>query len=161
MIMIDCDVKLLYNTSTGTQLPIKYARNGFSCLEDSLKTPWGRHEIVDFIGQDLHQDTVYSARKPIGLWDPNCSHEAITGRIIRLKGLEKGLNLGFDHLGRCVDTYERFVYIHGVPESLFMREDYGSKGCLILSNHNMVVLFDELMQAANRYAKIEVTIKSQ
>jgi hypothetical protein len=70
-----------------------------SCQEDSLGTPWGLHEIVEKIGSQESLGMVFEGRKPIGLTYWQCDDEKrkknlITTRILRLRGMEEGLNSG-------------------------------------------------------------------
>ncbi len=85
-------------------------------------------------------NTVFRARKPAGTLDDQPPEELkknlITSRIMRLRGLEDGINSG-----RGVDTYERCIYIHGTN-----REDKigtpNSHGCILLSRADVAELFD-------------------
>ena len=57
-------------------------------------------------------------------------------RILRLKGLELGINLGSP-----VDSFDRYIYIHGTNHE----ERLGfpaSSGCLQMSNNDIMELFD-------------------
>lgn len=128
-------VEALYEVSTSLRPP--------SNVQDSLGTPRGLHEIAERIGGDQPVGMVFKARRPTGyhyseqLDDGNL----ITSRILWLRGLEPGLNSGEDVRGHCVDTYRRYVYIHGTN-----REDKvgapWSAGCILLRNADMVSLHD-------------------
>lgn len=64
----------------------------------------------------------------------------ITTRILRLRGLEPGLNAGNTAEGTLCDTYKRMVYIHGTNHE----EQVGtaaSKGCIELTNDAIVDLY--------------------
>lgn len=66
----------------------------------------------------------------------------VTTRILRLRGLEPGRNAG-----PGVDTYNRYVYIHGTcrperfPENL-------SAGCLTLLDDDLIALYDAVPEGA-------------
>lgn len=60
----------------------------------------------------------------------------ILTRILWLSGLERGLN----RLGE-VDTMQRYVYIHGSPDTVPMGIP-GSKGCIRMRNSDIIELFD-------------------
>lgn len=66
----------------------------------------------------------------------------VTTRILRLRGLEPGQNAG-----PGVDTFDRFVYIHGTchperfPENL-------SAGCVILLDDDLIALFDAVPEGS-------------
>ena len=62
--------------------------------------------------------------------------DVITTRILRLKGLEKNINLGGN-----VDSYLRYIYIHGTAhEDQIGRE--ASHGCIRMLNKDIIELFD-------------------
>ena len=78
---------------------------------------------------------------PIGLTAIECSIEKqsrnlITSRILRLKGLEDGVNRGEE-----VDTYNRYVYIHGTNHESNLGRP-ASSGCLQMSNQCIIELFN-------------------
>ena len=86
---------------------------------------------------------VFESRKPIGLTFWECDKEKrknnlITTRIMRLRGLEEGLNKGPE-----MDSYDRYIYIHGTNHEDRLGKP-ASSGCLQLSNKNMLDLFDEV-----------------
>jgi len=62
----------------------------------------------------------------------------ILTRILRLRGTEAGRNLYGD-----VDSYERFIYIHGTPEDVDLTVP-GSHGCVRLRNEDISDLFDRV-----------------
>ena len=53
-----------------------------------------------------------------------------------LEGQEEGVNKGEE-----VDSYRRFIYIHGTPEEGFIGEQ-ASHGCIRMKNRDIVELFD-------------------
>ena len=62
----------------------------------------------------------------------------ITTRILWLRGLEPGLNRGGD-----VDTYERYVYIHGTNHEDRLGERL-SAGCVLMRNLDILALYDQV-----------------
>jgi lipoprotein-anchoring transpeptidase ErfK/SrfK len=62
----------------------------------------------------------------------------ITSRILWLRGLEPGVNQGDG-----VDTYKRYIYVHGTQ-----REDRIGKpisaGCVLMRNADIVELYEEV-----------------
>lgn len=62
--------------------------------------------------------------------------DLITTRILRLRGLEKGVNKG-----EGIDTYKRFVYIHGTRHEWLIGKP-ASYGCVRMRNKDIVKLFD-------------------
>ena len=114
-----------------------------SCKENSLGTPWGLHEVAEKIGGCEKKGMVFESRKPLGLTFWECNEEKrknnlITTRIMRLRGLEEGLNKGPE-----MDSYDRYIYIHGTNHEDRLGKP-ASSGCLQLSNKNMLDLFDEV-----------------
>lgn len=158
MIVVDCHQKKLFNHYTGSVYPVKLSKYGFSCLENSLMTPCGNHAVDACIGDGQPAGTLFRSREPIGPWDSSIKKGVITSRIIRLRGLDQGLNLGHDSQGRCVDTFDRYVYIHGVPEALYNLNDYGSEGCIILEDVKMIELFDEIKHLKTLSSEIHLLI---
>lgn len=63
----------------------------------------------------------------------------ILSRILWLSGLEVGKN----RLGQ-VDTMQRYIYIHGTPDSEPMGEPH-SHGCIRMRNADVVQLFDQVV----------------
>ena len=57
-------------------------------------------------------------------------------RILWLSGLEAGFNQG-----EGCDTYQRYIYIHGTPETEMMGEPL-SHGCIRMRNLEVAELFD-------------------
>ena len=60
----------------------------------------------------------------------------ITTRILRLNGLQEGINRGGDK-----DSFSRYIYIHGTNHEKRLGHP-ASSGCLQLSNINILDLFD-------------------
>jgi len=111
-----------------------------SCLKDSLGTPRGLHKIDGKIGANAALETVFRGRAPCGLISEQTAEERaknlITTRIMRLRGLENGVNAGGN-----LDTYDRFIYIHGTNQEDKLGSP-NSHGCVLLSNADVAVLFD-------------------
>jgi lipoprotein-anchoring transpeptidase ErfK/SrfK len=107
----------------------------------SFKTPLGWHEIKEKIGDQAPINTVFIGRIPTG---EIYSHELgakfperdwILTRILWLSGLEPGKNQGAN-----VDTFERYIYIHGVPDEIPMGKP-SSHGCVRMHNNELLELF--------------------
>ena len=82
---------------------------------------------------------MFRGRRPCGTVGEQPPQERaknlITTRIMRLRGLEEGKNSGGN-----LDTYARFVYIHGTNrEEMLGTPD--SHGCILLSNADVAELF--------------------
>lgn len=112
-----------------------------SCKENSFGTPVGLHELSEKIGDGEPSGMVFKGRKPIGktYWECTCEERRknlITSRILRLAGLENGVNLG-----KGVDTFQRFVYLHGTNHESNLGVP-ASSGCLQVSNSDAIELHD-------------------
>ena len=114
-----------------------------SCEENSLGTPWGLHEVCERIGSNAVSGMVFKGRKPTGKRHCEYSNEEqsknlITSRILRLRGLENGVNAGGNK-----DTFSRYVYVHGTNHEEAIGSP-ASSGCLQLKNMDVIELFDSV-----------------
>ena len=112
-------------------------------VKDSLGTPRGLHEIAERIGGGQPPGMVFKSRVPTGrayFEFPNdgTDQDFITGRILRLRGLEPGVNRGGN-----VDTYERYVYVHGTNHEDRIGQPL-SAGCVLMRNLEIVELYEEV-----------------
>jgi len=123
--------------------PVSTSRRPPSCVENSLGTPTGLHQIDEKIGDGLAPGTVLKGRVPTG---ENCyelspernAENLITTRILWLRGLEPGVNAG-----PGVDTHDRYVYIHGANQEDRLGQP-NSHGCVLMSNADVIDLFNAL-----------------
>lgn len=128
----------LYHVSTGRAVP--------SCLKDSLGTPNGCHVVCEKIGDGAPLGTVFTARVSTGqcYWqDARHIHgeRLVTTRILRLQGLEEGVNQGLDPVtGLSCDTFQRCIYIHGVNHEYTVGHP-DTHGCIGLTNFDMLDLY--------------------
>lgn len=124
------------------QFPVSTAANGVGCQKDSGCTPLGEHIVRAKIGQGAAANTVFVGRRPTGeictskLMQAFPGRDWILTRILWLSGTEVGKN----RLGD-VDTMQRYVYIHGSPDSTDMSIP-GSHGCVRMRNDDIINLFD-------------------
>lgn len=127
-------VKAKYSVST--------AANGVGCEKNSGCTPLGNHIIRAKIGAGAVPNTVFVGRRPTGeICTPELmaafpERDWILTRILWLSGADIGVN----RLGN-VDTMQRYIYIHGSPDSVDMGTT-GSHGCIRMRNTDIVELFD-------------------
>lgn len=141
-----CGVKANYSIST--------AANGVGCEKDSGCTPIGNHIIRAKIGAGAPVNTVFVGRRPTGeICTPELiaqypNRDWILTRILWLSGTEIGKN----RLGN-VDTMQRYIYIHGTPDSTDMGE-VGSHGCVRMRNADVIELFD-LVEAGTTVSILE------
>jgi hypothetical protein len=122
--------------------PISIAKSGVGNLAGSNKTPLGLHEIKKKIGAGIPQNGILKARAYTGeqakiISEPiSVNTDLVTSRILWLSGLELGYNLGGN-----VDSYNRFIYIHGTPEEGLIGQP-ASHGCIRMYNKDVIELFD-------------------
>ncbi len=127
-------VKVRYSVST--------AANGSGCLKDSGCTPLGHHIVRAKIGAGMPLNAVFVGRRPTGeILTPELAaqfpeRDWILTRILWLSGTEIGSN----RLGD-VDTMQRYIYIHGTPETEPMGEPR-SHGCVRMRNQDVMELFE-------------------
>lgn len=120
------------------EYPCSTSRLGIGNRENSLKTPPGIHRVIEKYGAGAPAGRIFRDREDTGEdWNPcNNGDNLILTRILRLEGLEPGINRG-----PGVDSYERYIYIHGTG-----REDLigapMSHGCVCMRNDDIIRLFD-------------------
>jgi UDP-N-acetylmuramate--L-alanine ligase len=114
------------------------SRFGNGIRENSFKTPFGIHRIKEKIGAGAPAGRIFKARKDTGIdWDQHSIEDnLILTRVLRLEGLEQGINKGTG-----VDSYERFIYIHGTNREDLIGTPL-SHGCLALRNTDILRLFE-------------------
>jgi len=126
--------------------PVSTAANGVGCEKNSGCTPLGNHIIRAKVGAGALPNTVFVGRRATGeICTPELmaqfpNRDWILTRILWLSGTEVGIN----RLGN-VDTMQRYIYIHGTPESTDMSK-IGSHGCVRMRNSDIIELF-ELVEA--------------
>jgi L,D-transpeptidase YbiS len=124
--------------------PVSTSKHGAGEQQGSFMTPRGRHEIRAKIGAACPPGTVFVGRRPTGeiysaaLALQHPERDWILTRILWLSGLEKG----FNRLG-AVDTMQRYIYIHGMPDSEPIGQP-GSIGCIRMRNADIVELFERV-----------------
>ena len=115
------------------------SRFGIGSRENSLKTPLGLHRIMEKFGAGAPAGRVFRDREDTGEdWD-HCKNgdNLILTRILRLEGLEEGINKGAG-----VDSYERYIYIHGTGREDLIGTPL-SHGCVVMRNQDVIRLFDK------------------
>jgi len=133
---------LISNDSTIRKYSISTAKKGIGCETKSNKTPSGLHTIKRKIGEDVPFGGILESRIHTGeiakvlTEKKNADKDYITTRIMWLQGEEPGLNKG-----RNMDSYNRYIYIHGTPEEGFIGEP-ASHGCVRMKNKDVIELYD-------------------
>ncbi|WP_349573036.1 L,D-transpeptidase [Azotobacter salinestris] len=129
------DGRLLLRLAVSTALNGPGEQSGSGC------TPRGLHQVRATIGEGLPAGAVLRGRRWTGeVWTPEL-HEAFPGRdwiLTRILWLS-GCEIGRNRLG-AVDTFRRYIYLHGTPDS----EPMGvprSHGCVRLRNDDLLELY--------------------
>lgn len=123
---------------------VSTSRYGIGNKDGSHKTPLGLHRIVSKIGADAPLGAIFKAREQTGeiarifKTKVTMPYDLVTSRILRLEGLEPGVNKGAG-----IDTYERYIYIHGTHEEGLIGQP-ASIGCVRMTNRDVIELFDEI-----------------
>lgn len=120
--------------------PVSTAKNGIGNESGSNKTPLGLHQICEKIGADAKLGTIFKAGINTGrravINGENPDDDLITTRILKIKGLEDGLNYGDN-----VDSFRRGIWIHGTPEEKRIGTP-ASHGCIRMNNKDISELYD-------------------
>ncbi len=107
----------------------------------SNQTPLGAHKISEKIGDNVPLGGVFRSRVYNGEMakiytdDTDVDDDLVTTRIMWLRGLESGLNVGAG-----IDSHARFIYIHGTPEEGLIGRP-ASHGCIRMYNKDVIELF--------------------
>lgn len=104
-------------------------------------TPTGLLKVCERYGDNLPPGAILKGRvfsgnvAKIYTDTTNVAEDDVTTRILRLTGTEPGKNLG----GK-VDTYSRYIYIHGTPEEGLLGKPV-SHGCIRMTNQEIIDLY--------------------
>jgi len=117
--------------------PISTSKYGVGNKLGSNKTPLGLHQIVSKIGRNASLGAIFKYRRNTGkIARAREGKDLITTRILRLVGLEKGINKG-----RGIDSFQRCIYIHGTPEEKSIGRQV-SHGCIRMKNRDIIEVFN-------------------
>ncbi len=126
------------------QYPVSTSKYGTGCENGSKKTPLGLHRIKNKLGGAMPVNEVYIGRVPHGNLE-ECQQrgvelpdDVIMSRILWLEGMEPGRNQG-----GYVDTYQRYIYIHGTNHEDSIGTP-SSIGCIRMRNDDVVDLFRQV-----------------
>lgn len=123
---------------------ISTSKKGLGQLFGSYKTPIGLHQIVEKIGDNVPIYGIFRHRQFTNLVhqnDKNHKKDFIVTRILRLQGLEPGINYGKNSQGQVVDSLTRGIYIHGTTMEWKLGKP-STIGCIHLSSKDIVELFN-------------------
>ena len=146
-IVVDVSEQRLYlvqgNRPVGS-CPVSTSKYGVGNKNGSNKTPLGTHRVKKKYGAGAEKGAVFIARANTGriariYTEPkDLDEDLVTTRILWLEGLEKGLNKG-----KGVDSYSRYIYIHGTPEEGLIGTP-ASHGCVRMKNDDVIELFNRV-----------------
>lgn len=122
-----------YRCSTGAA--------GMGNVRNSNKTPLGWHRVGAKIGDQLPVGAILKGRKwTKKIWQPGQAHDQdlVLTRILWLRGLEPGKNLGGN-----VDTWKRYIYIHGTNHPTTLGRPT-SHGCVRLDPTEVIDLYNRV-----------------
>ena len=122
--------------------PVSSSSFGEGQIENSFKTPYGKHKIKTKIGTNVNKNNFFISRQHIPqsatiIHEPiDSKDDFITSRIMWLEGEEEGFNRG-----GSVDSFKRYIYIHGTHEEGLIGQK-ASHGCIRMFNHDVIELFE-------------------
>lgn len=120
---------------------ISGSKNGAGNRFGSNQTPVGLHTIIEKFGYTVPKAGLLVERSYTGKVtkihkEKFCvGSDDVTSRVLWLRGEEPGLNQGGN-----IDSYKRFIYIHGTPEEGLIGVP-SSEGCIRMKNNEVIDLF--------------------
>lgn len=136
-----------HNDKEINSYPVSTSKFGMGNQNGSYKTPLGEHSIAQKIGNDCAINEVFVGRQSIGkleqlqMTNQSIPDDIISSRILWLQGEVAGLNKGENNNGEMIDSYQRYIYIHGTAEENKIGQP-ASHGCVRMCNKDIVELFD-------------------
>jgi UDP-N-acetylmuramate--alanine ligase len=133
-------LSVIHNENAEQEFPVSTSRFGIGNKEGSFKTPPGVHRVCGKIGAGAPVGRIFRDRIdtgdnwPIGKQGENL----ILSRVLRLEGLEQGVNKG-----KGIDSLERYIYIHGTNNEDRIGRPL-SQGCVCMKNDDVVRVFDSV-----------------
>ena len=101
---------LIENSLIKASYPISTSKYGEGSIENSFKTPLGKHSIKEMIGEEAEINTIFTSRintkRSATIIDQfeDTDNDYVTSRIMWLDGEEDGLNKGGN-----VDSFRRYI----------------------------------------------------
>ena len=144
-LLVDSETQTLALIREGAidcQYGISTSKYGLGCEQDSFKTPIGAHLIAKKIGSQCQLNEILNAREATGECAEiiskaeESSQDLVLTRVLWLRGLEPDKNLG-----EGVDSFDRYIYIHGTQEEGLIGTP-ASHGCIRMLNKDVIRLYD-------------------
>ncbi len=151
-VIINASEQVLYlyiNGSFSCSYPVSTSKHGIGQIEGSNQTPAGVHYVKEKIGEEAEFAEIFLSRERTNTQaqiesEAVCTDiDCITSRILWLAGLEDGVNKEKNASGQIVDSYERYIYIHGTHEEGLIGQT-ASIGCIRMKNTDVIDLFGKL-----------------
>ena len=120
---------------------ISSSKYGTGNKQESNKTPVGLHKIKNKYGEKTPDNGIMIGRVFTGkiaeIYNDTTKSKTddITSRILWLEGIESGINKGAG-----IDSYERYIYIHGTSEEGLLGTP-SSHGCIRMKNKDIINLY--------------------
>jgi len=133
-------MQLIRRGSVECEYPVSTSSFGMGGREGSRQTPPGIHRIFAKMGAGSPLHAIFRDRIDTGeLWTPGTAGEnLVLTRILRLEGLEEGVNRG-----PGIDSFDRCIYIHGTNKEDRVGTPL-SHGCVVMKNRDITELFDRV-----------------
>ena len=128
---------------------ISTSKNGAGTSAGSEQTPVGMHKIHGKFGEDVPFGGILKGKRFTGevakiQYEPfSTGRDEITSRVLTIKGLESGINKG-----GAIDSYKRYIYIHGTAEEGFIGLP-ASHGCIRMRNDDVIELFERINEGTH------------
>jgi len=142
------------------EYPISTSKFGIGNKKDSNMTPLGYHIIKEKIGDRVNKNSIYKDGKFIdekATLDNKkaLSEDLITTRILKLEGMENGINKGGE-----IDSYSRGIWIHGTPAENYIGTP-ASHGCIRMKNDDVILLFNSVQVGTPVNIEMKIIAKVQ
>lgn len=116
--------------------PVSTSKFGLGFQEGSFRTPTGRFQIAEKIGEKAPPWMIFKSRLPTGfLAGPGGEEDLVLTRILWLEGLDP----------ENANTRDRYIYIHGTNQEELIGTP-ASHGCVRLRNDHMIELFNHVSE---------------
>lgn len=143
---------LLKDNKIIKQYSVSTSQYGIGNKLNSNKTPISLHRIISKIGRKAIIGTIFKKRRNTSKIATVYKNKAkvadlIVTRILRLEGLEPGVNKGIG-----IDSFKRSIYIHGTPEEWLIGRP-ASHGCIRMKNRDVIELFNLVKRNTPVYIK--------
>ena len=114
---------------------VSTSRFGIGHELNSFKTPTGKFEIEQKIGDGEPLGTVFKSRRTAGIYNfkNQVKEDLILTRILWLNGLEN----------HNKNTFDRYIYIHGTNHVNELGNPH-SMGCIRMSNEDIIEVYNFL-----------------